>query len=64
MKNENCSFCNGSGKLPCSGCAGTGKVKESTAGAAKSDSGWAPCARCNGKGEITCPRCKGSGKSS
>lgn len=51
-KGEICYVCNGSGRVKCSTCWGTGETLYP----------WGPCYVCNRTGKVKCKVCKGTGK--
>lgn len=61
MADNSCPKCDGSGKVPCQGCGGTGGVKDYSR---KEEARWSSCSGCHGTGERTCTACGGTGKKS
>ncbi|GJQ11827.1 hypothetical protein GpartN1_g3618.t1 [Galdieria partita] len=57
---QSCTFCKGSGKLPCKFCNGTGFMMLGDA-LVCSVSGNCDCVVCRAQGEIDCERCRGTG---
>ncbi len=51
---QQCTRCNGTGKVNCQACSKEKDPKITTRD-------WASCARCDGTGTIQCPACNGSG---
>jgi hypothetical protein len=65
-----CSMCDGTGKVMCPNCGGTGRVEETREIKTTDEYGYEKyrtivervrCYQCNGKKKITCENCKGSG---
>lgn len=56
---ENCSRCNGNGKIPCPGCGGRGAKSQNKG---LNETKVVNCSGCNGSGRVTCGGCGGSGK--
>lgn len=69
LTNENCSECQGLGKIKCSSCTGSGKFTCTTCNGkgvsacySCNGKGYNPCYSCGGKGNITCYSCGGKGQ--
>jgi DnaJ-class molecular chaperone len=59
---ETCSRCNGSGRIPCPACGGSGTAEQLNEGYEKREKRIVSCASCHGAGSRTCGSCGGSGK--
>lgn len=60
MNQQDCPKCQGSGKIPCEGCSGTGSDGSAKDGE-RMKKGWSACATCRGQGSVVCSRCGGDG---
>lgn len=50
-----CSMCNGTGKMSCYCCNGTGSIGDE-------QHNYKTCSTCNGNGNVTCKKCNGNGR--